>query len=128
MPLQSPALVGDLQIVVRRSLFSLSQPGVELLERGSAGAEFGLGQCIQRGRGGVHIGVHVCGLRVDIEKPGDDLAFRLSAVEEVHCLGSAMDVVITSEFSQAEQRAIMLRHNLDRAGRVIDGDFFLCRQ
>ena len=63
-----------------------------------------------------------CGFGLDIEQPGDDLALGGVLLQKVHRGQPVVQVVIGVELAQREDRAVMLLHQLDRAGRVIDRD------
>jgi hypothetical protein len=71
--------------------------------------------------------VEVLGFGIEVQQPRHHLARRLPLLEIVHGVDAVVDVVVGGHFAQAQHRAVMLRHFLDGAGLVDDGDGCPCR-
>jgi hypothetical protein len=65
----------------RRSLPGLAVGGVEASEGVGARAELGLAEPIERRLDGVETLVHIVGIGVDEQEPGDDLAQRVALLK-----------------------------------------------
>ena len=66
--------------------------------------------------------VQVVRLGIDIEQAGDDLARGLALLQIGHRRDAVVRIVVGRELAQAQHRAVVLGHLLDRAGRVVGGD------
>ena len=101
---------------------NLPQTGVDLFQRGRAGAQISGFQRIERRLDGVEMGVQVFGVRIDIEQPGDDLALGGVLLQEGHGRQPVVGVVVGVDLAQRQPGAVMLLDHLHRARRVIDRD------
>src|SRR6266446_8248283 len=100
----------------------LAVGGVETGEDFGTGAELGLAEPVERGLDGVEEFVHVAGIGLDKEQPGDDLARRVALLQVGQRRDPVIGIVIKRELPQPQDRAVVLNHSLDRARRVIGGD------
>ena len=66
--------------------------------------------------------MQIAGLGLDEEQAGDDLAGGVALLQIGHRRDAVVRVVVGRELAQAQHRAVVLHHGLDRAGRVIGGD------
>ncbi len=66
--------------------------------------------------------MHLLSVRLDVEQAGDDLALGLALLQIGQGVRPVGRVVVGRDFAQAQHRAVVLGHQLHRAGLVIDGD------
>src|SRR5438045_1036386 len=70
-----------------------AQTGVDLVQRGRAGAQRLLIQRVERRLDGVEMGVQVFRFRIDIQEPGDDLTLGGMLLQEVLRAETIMRIV-----------------------------------
>src|SRR5882724_11089298 len=83
------------------------------------GTQLRLAETIERYRGGVQVGMHVVGLFLNIEKSGQHLALVVMMLDIGHRRGAVGGIVVGTKLGELEIGAVMLLHQLDRAGFVI---------
>src|SRR5208282_484341 len=96
--------------------------GVEAGEDLGAGAELGLAEPIERRLDGVEKLVHVAGIGLDKQQPGDDLAQRVALLQVGERRDPVARIVIDGELPEPQYRAVVLHDGLNRPRRVIGGD------
>jgi len=101
----------------------LAVRSVEAREDLGTGAELGLTEAVERGLDRVDELVHVAGIGLDKQEPGDDLAQRVALLQVGQRGNPVIGVVIDGELSEPQHRAVVLDHGFNRPRRVIGGDF-----
>src|SRR5882757_10104493 len=100
----------------------LAQAGVDLVQRGGAGAQRLLIQRVERRLDGVEMGMQIFRVRIDVQQAGDDLALGGMLLKKSHGAEAVMRIVIGVKLAQRELGAVVLLDHLYRARRVIDRD------
>ena len=99
----------------RSVAFSLSSTALPGISAASFSAFSGVSTVL-------HVLVQVARLRIDIQQAGDDLAGVVPLLHVGQRRDAVVHVVLRLQLPQLQHRAVVLRHHLHRARRVIDGD------
>src|SRR5476651_1561658 len=99
-----------------------AQAGVDLFERGGAGAKFFFVERVERRRDRAEMRVQVFGLGVYVKQSGHDLALGGMDIQKRHGADAVVSVVIGGDLLERELRAVVLLDDLDGAGFVGDLD------
>src|SRR5437868_5218143 len=125
MPESPPESMGPLSEIgsgearaPRRSAVAGVVPGEDVW----AGAQLGFAKPVERAVDGVEKGVQVAVIGLDKQEASDDLAGGMALLQIGQGRDPVAGIVIGRELAQPQDRAVMLDHGLDRAGRVIGGD------
>src|SRR5260370_2099920 len=93
--------------------------GVVAGEGVGAGAELGLAEHVERRLDRVEELVHVAGIGLDKEEPGNHLAGRVALLKVGQGRNPVAGIVIDGQFAQPKDRAVVLDHGLDGSPRVV---------